>query len=89
MKVLVPMEPDFMGKMVDVVITSSSKFSLMSQPITEPVRPDVPEALLKGQVSGLPSTSAALPELQFPWWSFLALSSVVCLRLGWILYQRR
>jgi len=88
-QVLVPMEPDFMGKMVDVVITSSSKFSLMSQPITEPVRPDVPEALLKGQVSGLPSTSAALPELQFPWWSFLALSSVVCLRLGWILYQRR
>ena len=77
-----------MGKMVDVVITSSSKFSLMSQPITEPVRPDVPEALVKGQVSGLSSASTE-PQQQFPWWPFLALSSIVCLRLGWILYQRR
>jgi len=87
-QVLVPMEPDYMGKMVDVVITSSSKFSLMSQPITEPVRPDVPEALVKGQVSGLSSASTE-PQQQFPWWPFLALSSIVCLRLGWILYQRR
>jgi len=87
-QVLVPMEPNYMGKMVDVIITSSSKFSLMSQPITEPVRPDVPEALVKGQVSGLTSTSAELPQ-QFPWWPFLAVSSIVCLRLGWNLYQRR
>ena len=92
-KVLVPMKPEYMGKMVDVLIVSASKFSLMSEPLTVPVRPDVPEALEKGQVSGLPTMSEP-PVVQQPrhsinWWPLLGLSVVIGLRLGWIFVWRR
>lgn len=87
------MKPEYMGKMVDVLIVSASKFSLMSEPLTVPVRPDVPEALEKGQVSGLPTMSEP-PVVQQPrhsinWWPLLGLSVVIGLRLGWIFVWRR
>lgn len=86
------MEPDYMGKMVDVLIVSASKFSLMSEPLTLPKRPDVPEAMEKGQVSGLPvgKESEIEPSTKASrLWPLLGLSVVIGLRLGWILYWRR
>lgn len=81
-----------MGKMVDVLILSASKFSLMSEPLTAPKRPDVPEALEKGQISGLPivgSESVSESGHSSRLWPLLGLSVVIGLRLGWILLSRR
>lgn len=83
-----------MGKMVDVLIVSASKFSLMSEPLTAPKRPDVPEALEKGQISGLPAVPvscdpAAEESKTNRLWPLLGLSVVIGLRLGWILFWRR
>lgn len=93
-QVLVPMDPDYMGKMVDVLIVSASKFSLMSEPLTSPKRPDVPEALEKGQISGLATEShsssndSPSSHMISPLWPLLGLSAVVGLRLAWIIYGR-
>lgn len=87
------MQPEYMGKMVDVLIVSASKFSLMSKPLTEPIRPDVPEALEKGQVSGLAPISESAPVIEprhsINWWPLLGLSVAIGLRLGWIFLWRR
>lgn len=86
------MVPDIMGKMVSVRIISASKFSLISQPISEPQRPDVPQALEKGQISGL---SQSLPtrvddgSIVARWWPLVALTGLAGLRLAWILWRRR
>lgn len=88
------MDPDYMGKMVDVLIVSASKFSLMSEPLTSPKRPDVPEALEKGQISGLATEShsssndSLSSHMISPLWPLLGLTAVVGLRLAWILYGR-
>lgn len=94
-KVLVPMEPNYMGKMVEVLITSASKFSLMSEPLTSPKRPDVPEALEKGQISGLAASNTSSnpgavssSSLSGRLWPILGISSVIGLRLAWIFYWR-
>ena len=77
-----------MGKMVDVLIVSASKFSLMSEPLSHPKRPNIPEALEKGQISGLPLNGE--PERNFVrWLPWLGLAAVIGLRLGWILIGRR
>lgn len=86
-KVLVPMEPEYMGKMVDVRIVSASKFSLMSEPVSRPQRPDVPEALERGQVSGLASSKSKGNSKSM--WPVIALSGVVALRIAWALFSRR
>lgn len=87
------MKPEYMGKMVDVVIVSASKFSLMSEPVALPTRPDVPEALEKGQISGLPSVITPDPVVKnnnlSRLWPLLGVSVVIGLRLGWIFYWRR
>ena len=90
------MKPEFMGKMVDVVITAANKYSLMGEPLAdlEPIQPDVPEALQKGQISGL---SAADPATESPcvssadkWnWPLLTVTSIVLLRFGWIIWKHR
>lgn len=82
------MEPEYMGKMVDVRIVSASKFSLMSEPVSRPQRPDVPEALERGQVSGLASTKSQ--ENSKTLWPVLAVTAgVVALRIAWALFSRR
>lgn len=82
-----------MGKMIDVLIISASKFSLMSEPLTVPKRPDVPQAMEKGQVSGLPvvkeSDATEKTSNSSLLWPLLGLSVVIGLRLGWIFYRRR
>lgn len=83
-----------MGKMVDVLIISASKFSLMSEPLTVPKRPDVPQAMEKGQVSGLPvvkesDANEKTSNNSSLLWPLLGLSVVIGLRLGWIFYRRR
>ena len=85
------MEPDFMGKMVDVVILSASKFSLMSRPIVKstPQRPDVPEALPKGQVSGLIDRPQSTASGAVTWWPVATMAVLAGLRLAWIIYRRR
>lgn len=89
------MKPEYMGKMVDVRIVSASKFSLMSEPLTSPKRPDVPEALEKGQISGLVTDSNSSCAGGSPsshtvssLWPLLGLSAVIGLRLAWIMYWR-
>lgn len=95
MKVLVPMEPDLMGKLVDVRIISATKFSLISEPLVSqtPQRPDVPEALPKGQLSGAalppPVQERSKAAHSVTWWPLAALSALLGLRLAWILYRRR
>ena len=83
-----------MGKMVDVVITSATKFSLLSQPVSEPQRPDVPQALEKGQVSGLPSAPLAATQdgsqsIVARWWPLVAFTGLASLRLAWIVWRHR
>lgn len=82
-----------MGKMVDVTIISASKFSLMSRPSVKatPQRPDVPEALPKGQVSGLgdPSLPKQPAVHSGTWWPIIAVTALAGLRLAWIIYKRR
>jgi hypothetical protein len=88
------MDPNYIGKMVEVRIVSASKFSLMSEPLTSPKRPDVPEALEKGQISGLaPSNTSSDPgaassSLSAILWPVLGISTVIGLRLAWIIYWR-
>ena len=87
------MVPDIMGKMVDVEITSATKFSLISQPVSEPQRPDVPQALEKGQVSGLsqslPTPRVADGSIITRWWPLVAFTGLAGLRLAWIIWRRR
>jgi len=84
------MVPDIMGKMVDVQILSATKFSLISQPISEPQRPDVPQPLEKGQVSGLSlPTRVADGSIVNRWWPLVALTSLAGLRLAWVVWRRR
>lgn len=78
-----------MGKMVDVRIISASKFSLMSEPVSRPQRPDVPEALERGKVSGLPSTQSGAGSSKKLWPLLVLSAGVVALRIGWILFSRR
>jgi hypothetical protein len=89
------MEPNYMGKMVEVRIISASKFSLMSEPLASPKRPDVPEALEKGQISGLAASNTSSDpgavsssSLSRSLWPVLGISAVVGLRLAWIIYWR-
>ncbi len=89
-QVLVPKEPRLMGKMVDVDITAATKFSLMSRLTDDaaPVQPAVPEALAKGEISGLVLTPLEpLPAAPALWPWGLALGSAVLLRLAWILWR--
>ncbi|XP_049874224.1 threonylcarbamoyladenosine tRNA methylthiotransferase [Pectinophora gossypiella] len=52
-QVLVPKEEKYMGKMLTVKITSTTKFSMMGQPIDKPTMPGLTAPLKKGEVSGL------------------------------------
>jgi threonylcarbamoyladenosine tRNA methylthiotransferase CDKAL1 len=55
-QVLVPKMPELLGKMFDVRITSTSKFSMVGELLnsTEVIRPSLADPLEKGQVSGAP-----------------------------------
>jgi len=60
--VLIPKEEKFLGKVVEVKIASAGKHFLMGEPILEAslFQPtDVPQPLIKGQVSGLSSTQVS------------------------------
>ena len=81
-----------MGKLVDVQIISASKFSLMSRPIVNqtPQRPDVPEALPKGQLSGVAGpVNETKSTGGVTWWPLAALSVGIVLRFAWLMYRSR
>jgi len=62
-QVLVPKLPELMGKMFDVRITSTSKFSMIAELLnsTEVIRPSLADPFQKGQVSGAPVQAAGGP----------------------------
>merc|ERR1712083_417409 len=66
-QILVPKREELMGKMFQVRIISSCKFSMTGELLddTKLVRPSLRTALAPGEVSGLPAspTSPALPAL--------------------------
>lgn len=59
LKVLVPKNPTFMGKMVQVDIYESGKHFMKGQPVSdaEVYAPSIRRPLAKGQVSGLTEVS--------------------------------
>merc|ERR1719219_1940662 len=58
-QVLVPKRPEFMGKMLQVKIVDTCKFSMTGEPLdsTDLVRPSLADPLQQGQVSGVNITS--------------------------------
>lgn len=52
-QVLVPMDENYMGKVVQVLIVETGKFSMISKPLDKVVTPGLAEPLLIGQVSGM------------------------------------
>jgi len=64
-QVLVPKLPELMGKMFDVRITSTSKFSMIAELLnsTEVIRPSLADPFQKGQVSGAPVQAAQQPVI--------------------------
>lgn len=54
-QVLVPMDKDYMGKIVRVEIVETGKFSMISRPLDKIVRPGLVEPLNKGELSGVKS----------------------------------
>lgn len=55
-KVLVPKDPTFMGKMIEVDIYESGKHFMKGQPVSDArvYTPSISKPLAKGEVSGLP-----------------------------------
>jgi len=53
-QVLVPMKEEYMGKMIDVRITETTKFSMKGEPISKAVSPALRSPLPLGIVSGVP-----------------------------------
>lgn len=51
-QVLVPMRPEFMGKLVKVKIAAATKFSINGEPLDEILMPGLRQPLEKGVVSG-------------------------------------
>ncbi|XP_017780309.1 PREDICTED: threonylcarbamoyladenosine tRNA methylthiotransferase [Nicrophorus vespilloides] len=52
-QVLLPMDKEFMGKLVTVKIVEATKFSMLGEPVDEVVMPGLVKPLEKGQVSGV------------------------------------
>lgn len=52
-QVLVPMNDKYMGKLVKVKITETSKFSMIGQPLDEISMPGLARPLEKGEISGV------------------------------------
>lgn len=51
-QVLLPMDKQYMGKLVTVKISEASKFSMMGQPLESVVMPGLVTPLEHGQISG-------------------------------------
>ncbi|XP_050308772.1 threonylcarbamoyladenosine tRNA methylthiotransferase [Anthonomus grandis grandis] len=80
-QVLLPLNPEFMGKLVKVKISSATKFSMIGEPLDEVVMPGLTKPLEKGMVSGLQVENSE-NKLWMP--LFLVALSIV-LRLIWTL----
>lgn len=52
-QVLIPMKKEYLGKLVKVKIMSSTKFSMMGQPLDQIVMPGLAKPLEKGEISGI------------------------------------
>lgn len=78
-QVLVPMDKDYMGKLVKVEILETTKFSMISKPLDKIVKPGLTEPLSKGQISGIEiqESSSKLP------YAIMALVLAVLIRFIW------
>ncbi|XP_018573955.1 threonylcarbamoyladenosine tRNA methylthiotransferase [Anoplophora glabripennis] len=52
-QVLIPMKKEYLGKLVKVKIMSSTKFSMLGQPLDEIIMPGLAEPLERGEISGV------------------------------------
>lgn len=82
-QVLVPKEDKYMGKMLTVKITSSTKFSMVGLPIDKPKMAGLTEPLRKGQVSGV-EVEVKSKKVPVP---ILMLLFAVVIRLLWIFFS--
>lgn len=80
-QVLVPMDKDYMGKIVRVEIISTGKFSMISKPLDRVSAPGLVEPLNKGQLSGIEiaKESSKLP------YAIFALFIAIIIRIIWFL----
>lgn len=84
-QVLVPMRPEFMGKLVKVKIVGATKFSMTGQTLDEVVMPGLAKPLEKGVVSGVTLEQAnnkvsfyvTLLSITFKTCFFLDLGSII------------
>lgn len=80
-QVLVPMDKDYMGKLVKVKIIEAGKFSMISQPLDKVVAPGLSKPLAHGQVSGV----AALDQTSKLPYAIAALVFAVLIRFIWLI----
>lgn len=80
-QVLVPMDRDYMGRIVRVEIVETGKFSMISRPLDKVVKPGLADPLNKGQLSGVEivKESSKIP------YAIFALVVAVIIRLIWFL----
>ncbi|GLV44868.1 uncharacterized protein CBL_14560 [Carabus blaptoides fortunei] len=80
-QVLVPMDKDYMGKLVKVKIIETSKFSMISQPLDKMVAPGLSKPLAHGQISGVAEMGQAskLP------YAIAALVFALLMRFIWLI----
>lgn len=80
-QVLVPKEEKYMGKMLTVKITSTTKFSMMGEPIDKPKMPGLAQPLKKGEVSGVYGQRSDRKAVPIP---IVVLVLAVLFRLIWM-----
>lgn len=80
-QVLVPMDKDYMGKLVKVRIVEAGKFSMISKPLDKVVAPGLAEPLVKGQISGI---EVGVESSKLPYAIFALLVAIV-IRIIWFL----
>lgn len=80
-QVLVPKLPELMGKLVQVEIIETCKFSMTGRLCDEsaPVRPSLADALPKGQVSGAPIKYKDTRHMM--WWGLVVLVIAILVRV--------
>ncbi len=91
-QVLVPRDVSLMGKLVDVEIVSTCKFSMTGKPVNTsvPQRPTAVGPLRKGQVSGMRRRSKPVANA-VSWWyrlSVLVLALAIGIRIIQVVYMQ-
>lgn len=79
-QILIPMKEKYMGKMINVRILGTTKFSMMGEPIDEGMSPALRPPLLQGTVSGIPRETKLL---KYTFLMIIPIFAVIC-RILWI-----